>query len=101
MTATGSQAPAFLQRLDANATKFTFQTFDDTDRKRGRMARVLHGTLDQRASTLDGLNRNRAGVFVTVNATNFKGRSADNVIRVRAVFADLDGAPLEPVLKVQ
>ena len=41
----------------------------------------------------------RAGVFVTVNETDGKGRQAHNVARVRAVFADLDGAPLAPVLE--
>jgi hypothetical protein len=34
-----------------------------------------------------------------VNETDFKGREAENITRVRSVFADLDGAPLEPVMR--
>jgi hypothetical protein len=45
------------------------------------------------------LNRQGAGVFVTVNQTALSGkRTADNILAVRAQFADLDGAPLGPVL---
>jgi len=47
---------------------------------------------------LDPSNEQGAGIFITVNATDFKGRSADNINRIRSVFADLDGAPLEPVI---
>ena len=43
------------------------------------------------------LNEQGAGIFVTVNATNFKGRETTNIIRVRALWVDLDGAPLAPV----
>ena len=50
------------------------------------------------AKKLDALQEERAGVFVTVNATDGKGRQAHNVVRVRAVFVDLDGAPLAPIL---
>ena len=45
------------------------------------------------------LNDQGAGVFVTVNATDGKGRTAANIVRVRALFVDLDGAPLEPVMQ--
>ena len=37
-------------------------------------------------------------MFVTINATTGGRRKAVDVERVRAVFADLDGAPLDPVL---
>jgi hypothetical protein len=58
-------------------------------------AKVLHGTFKQRARTLERLNAQCAGIFVTVNETDLKGRNADNVTRVRAIFADLDGVDLE------
>jgi hypothetical protein len=78
----------------------TFQTFDDNaDRKDPKLVRVLHGTLNQHADELRYLNSKGAGVFVVVNDTDGKGRKAENIIRVRAVFADLDGAPLDPVLQ--
>ena len=43
------------------------------------------------------MNAQRAGVFVTINATDGKGRETENIVRVRALFNDLDGAPLGPV----
>ena len=42
-----------------------------------------------------------AGIFVTVNETDGTGRTAANIVRARAVFVDLDGSPLEPVLASQ
>ncbi|MBV2120515.1 MAG: AAA family ATPase [Candidatus Thiodiazotropha sp. (ex Ctena orbiculata)] len=43
-------------------------------------------------------NRNGAGIFFAVNSTDGEGRKKKNIIRVRAIFVDLDDAPLEPVL---
>jgi len=34
-----------------------------------------------------------------VNEGDLKGRRSTNVVRVRAVFVDLDGAPIEPILQ--
>lgn len=87
-------ARVFLARLGSG---FTFQTFDETGGKRGALNRVLHGDLTQHAATLAGLNQRGAGVFVMVNVGDGKARKAENVQAVRAVFADLDGAPLAPV----
>jgi hypothetical protein len=79
--------------------KITFQTFDDCkETKRGELARIFHGTLDQQAADLATLNARGAGVFVMINQGDSRGRAAVNVQRVRAVFVDLDGAPLDPVL---
>lgn len=38
------------------------------------------------------LNRKGYGIFFCVNKTDGKGRKASNIVEVRAVFADLDGA---------
>lgn len=89
----------FLRTLDPKAKRFTFQTFDDSKKKRPGLARVLHGSLDQHHETLARLSAKGAGIFVTINETDGKGREAENITRVRAVFADLDGAPLDPVRK--
>lgn len=93
------EAARFLETLDPTATAWTFQTFDDSKNKKypDPLARTRHGTLEQRAAALSDLNAQGAGVFVVVNETDFKGRSTENITRVRAVFVDLDGAPLEPV----
>jgi putative DNA primase/helicase len=77
----------------------TFQTFnDDKHRKDVKLARIFHGTLQQHGMALAQLNQQGAGVFVTVNETDFKGRTESNIVGVRGAFVDLDGAPLEPVL---
>lgn len=94
------EAVRFLVALDPEATSFTFQTFDDNkQRKDKRLVLVLHGTLAEHCFELQRLNEQGAGIFVTVNETDGKGRKKENIVRVRAAFVDLDGAPLEPVLK--
>ncbi|MGH8497193.1 MAG: DNA-primase RepB domain-containing protein [Methylococcales bacterium] len=85
-----------MNRLDPEADAFTFQIF--SDRGKGP-AQILHGSFDNLANNLSALNHRGAGIFVTVNETDLKGRTASNIKRIRAVFADLDGAPLEPVLQ--
>jgi RecA-family ATPase len=86
------EACRFLRLLDPSTDRFTFQTFDDNhDRKDPELTRIIHGTLDQHFDRLSLLNANGAGVFVTVNETNFKGRKAPNIVRVRKFCADFDG----------
>lgn len=77
--------------------RHTFQTFDDSAAKARRLSRILHGTLAEHADALASLNAQGAGVFVTVNETDGKGRRAESVTRIRALFVDLDGAPLAPI----
>ena len=89
-------AHRFLKKLDQD-NRFSFQTFDDSDDKNKELTRVLHGSLEENFPLLGQLNDQGAGIFVTVNETDLKGRKTDNIISVRAVFADLDAAPLEPV----
>ena len=85
------QAERFLALLDPGATKFTFQTFDDVaKRKSPRLAQILHGSLDELWDRLVGLNIRRAGIFVTVNETDGKGRKVENITRVRAIHQDDD-----------
>ena len=92
------EAQAFLDLLDKNAQFWTFQTFDDdADRKAQSLARVLHGTLEDHFDTLAALQKRGAGVFVTINETDGKGRGKGNIISVRAQYIDLDGADLRPV----
>lgn len=92
-------AERFLDALEPNG-KFTFQTFDDDqDRKDKSLARQLNGTLRDHFDQLHSLQEKGAGIFVTINQTDLKGRKAENVVAVRANFVDLDGAPIEPVLK--
>jgi putative DNA primase/helicase len=60
---------------------------------------VVHGDLDSEARRLTAWQNAGAGVFVTVNATDGMGRKAENVVKARAAFVDLDGVPLDPVME--
>jgi hypothetical protein len=92
-----STAQRFLDAIGADT--FTFQTFDENATRKARpLARILHGTIDQHFDTLKDLNRKGAGIFVTINRTDGKGRESHNILGVRAVFVDLDGSPLAPVM---
>ena len=101
-----STAQYFLARLDEVAEQWTFQTFDDDrDRKDSALTRILHGSLDEHLATLMELNRRGAGVFVTINETDLRGRKKSNITRVRAVWQEDDGEgkslPMEPHLVVE
>ena len=74
----------------------TFQTFDDSTLKRRELSRVYHS---YNPLNLDAKNNKGAGIFLNINETDGKGRKKQNNIRVRAVFADLDGAPLGAILE--
>ncbi|MGE0082448.1 MAG: AAA family ATPase [Thiohalomonadaceae bacterium] len=106
LTADLLQADRFLQLLDEEAETFTFQTFDDDKkRKDKRLARVIHGSLDDCAAELMELNQAGAGIFVTVNATDGTGRKNANIVRVRALWQEDDGQgiglPVEPHMIVE
>lgn len=73
--------------------EFTFQTFDDSkERKDPKLAKIFNGKFGQFSQDLVNLNQTGAGLFVTVNQTDGKGRKAENIIGVRAVFVDFDTA---------
>src|SRR4051794_34393958 len=85
--------------LDPNASSFTFQTFDDGQNRRW-LAAVFEGLLAlnkrlngsaQLASIGDAYDQG-SGVWVTVNETDGTGRKAENIVRVRAVWCEFDGA---------
>jgi len=92
-----NQAQHFLTLL-AGDEPVTFQTFGEGATKNPNLARILHGNLEEHAAVLSALNAQGAGVFVMVNRGDGLGRKAANVTGIRALFVDLDGAPLEPVL---
>ena len=82
--------------LDAFGGAITFQTFDDT-KQNPKLARILPGSLDDHAKTLADINAAGGGIYFAVNEQLGTGRNAESTKRVRALFADLDGAPLKPV----
>jgi len=75
--------------LKSIGKSFTFQTFGDSQ-KSPHLVRQFHGSLEQHADNLTELNKAGAGIFFTVNQTDGRGRGVDNVVGVRALFADFD-----------
>jgi P4 family phage/plasmid primase-like protien len=91
-------ASAFLQSL-AEDSPVTFQFYRDRKREGDRFAGHFTAPLEEVAGRLTHLNsKEECGIFFMVNEGDGLGRSSENVTRVRALFIDLDGAPLEPVL---
>lgn len=77
----------------------TFQIFAD---KRSKYTvskpKILH--LRPNAENLNLLSlyqKKGVGIFVMVNKGDGRGRKAENVTQIRALFIDLDGAPWQPV----
>lgn len=90
-------AQSFLTALDEDSDAWSFQTFDDGPKKNKNLNRQFHGSLEHHAADLVTLNDRGAGIFVTINETNGKGRKKADITRIRALFVDLDGSPLGPV----
>lgn len=79
-------------------TAVTWQTFDDSKKKRRNLARILHGRADEHIEELARLSAGGAGVFITVNETDGRGREAKNVVGLRALFVDKDDGPLPDII---
>lgn len=89
----------FLRDLDHTTEKFTFSTWKDGE-KGYALSEPLHGTIEEHFAELDHHNKQGCAIGVSVNATALQGaRNNDNIRRIRAVFADTDGAPLEPIIE--
>ena len=86
--------------LNYFGTHHTFQTFCDKGINK-RLIKQLHGTIEEHLKELTKLNQKGAGVYFTVNETNLKGRTTEQIQRVRALFIDLDGFPLPKKFELQ
>lgn len=110
------EAERFVVALTGDvSTRLCWQTFadreedkKDEDRKR-ELARHRDLPLRVAATWLADANRDRAGIYVTVNHTDGRGRLVSNVTGLRALFVDCDGSadlstvqwPLLPSIVVQ
>ena len=106
------QARRFLAIIDEAAPAFCFQTATDDPKikatypigpdgkRKDPLARIINLPPDS-LEALATRNKNGAAVWVMINAGDGKGRTEANVTRVRAAFADLDGAPLDPVMRCE
>lgn len=95
-----AMAARFLTALTGDPVH-TFQTFAEADKSKRAHNRIIHGSLESRGRLLAPLNDQGAGVFVMVNGGDRMGRKSGNVTAARALFVDLDGAPVGPVLDCQ
>ena len=86
-------AQTFLEVLDPASSDFCFRTFDDT-KTNPFLASKCDGTYEYCTEVLTSKNASGAGIFVVINQG---GQTDDDITRVRYVFADTDGAPLDPL----
>lgn len=77
-----------------------FQTFDDDKkRKDPRLgSRDWYGTFDEYKDRLIEKNQDGAAITLCINQNDGAQRSKDHIVKIRAVFVDLDGSPLGPLL---
>lgn len=95
------QARKFLETLDRDGN-FMFQTFPEgRNSSHPPRAEKFLGTAESALEKLTALNlvKPSSGAFVTICKTDGQGRKKENIVAVRAVFVDLDGAPLKPILQ--
>jgi hypothetical protein len=90
----------FSEYFDLFSGKKTIQTFDDRGKNK-RLARVIHfdRLTEHMSRHLKNMNADGAGIYLCINESDGKGRCAINIKRVRAVYADLDGSPLETTME--
>lgn len=94
------QIKQYARFLNSFGPQHSFQTFGDKGLDR-RLIKQFHGSIDQYIDQLWQLNEKGAGVFFTVNQTDLHGRTANNIVAIRSVFIDLDGAPLPSKFELQ
>ena len=93
------EAQRFLDALAGPGQSFVFQWFPDSKACSVPAAHVF-STLDNVDHRLVNLNESGCGIFVTVNESD-GGRKKEDITHVRAVFVDLDGSPLQPILDAE
>ena len=111
-----TDAMLFLQTLDSSADLFCFQTFDDVkitqpdgskkNRSQVDLVGQSNASLEIAHPRLIRSNKQGAGIFVTVNETDGKGRKTKNIIRIRCIFSDDDDGfagnfPIPPTMTIE
>jgi hypothetical protein len=91
ITSQPEKALAYLGHFAPAGAVHCIQTFDEGPARDRRLARTLHGTLDQLLPEMTRLNLHGAGVFYLPQELQpGTARKSGNVARVRALFADCD-----------
>lgn len=94
-----NETEKFLELLGIGKGAVDFRAFSD-DRETKRMpSKKITSTFADCQKTLETLNQTGAGIFLIINQTDGKGQKSENIVRVRALFADLDGVPKENIAR--
>jgi hypothetical protein len=78
----------------------TFQLFDDSENKNKVLTKQFHIKYNMPNGyilRLEELNEQKTGIYMCINETNGKGRKTENIVSVRACFADFDGVSIKPI----
>jgi len=90
------EAIKFLEMLDPNTDQFCFRTFEDNpDRNNKGLIKKYENIFKNVENELVKLNELGAGIFVVVNDG---GNTDKEIDKIRVLFADTDGAPVDPLI---
>lgn len=96
-----SQTNKMLALLAPDGKGLTFQTFsDNADKANKSLIKQYHGEYEAYAEELATLNNHGAGIFVAINKTDGKGRTASNITAVRGLVVDFDTQDAERVQRL-
>ena len=92
------ESKRFLSRFSEGVHCFQWFAESEEAKKNALPAGYVHAEYGNVAGHLASLNQAGYGVYFAINETDGKKRQKETMVRVRALFLDLDGEPLEPVL---
>ncbi len=90
-------AAKFLRHLLGSDDKVCFQTIANKNDNHGDNT-YRFGSLTKWWAWLVDQNQQGMGIYFVVNETDGRGRKEENIVSVKALFVDLDGAPLGPIM---
>ena len=88
------QARNYLRLLTGSAdTPVTFQTYYDPKdgTKHPDLAKHFVGVLDANVPFFEMMQQQQCGIYVGINQSDGTGRKVENIVKIRALFADFDG----------
>lgn len=94
-----SQAEEFFEFMLGEEDEIDFRTLSETGEN--QFARKVSGRFDIISKQLIHENKRGNGVFWLVNKARDRAQNDASIESVRALFVDLDGSPVEPLLENQ
>lgn len=87
----------FFKALKCENEMLTFQIFADKPNNKNIFPKHFSGSFINLQSKLIKANKYGAGIFFCPQRTDGNGRSNSNILSIRCLYIDLDGAPVAPV----